>query len=98
MLISLAATVLSGVRQRRRELAVLKVLALTQRQVRAIIAWQTSTILFIAVALGVLPVTVIPLAALLLGALALLIIGNALTATPAVVASRTPTSTALRAE
>jgi predicted lysophospholipase L1 biosynthesis ABC-type transport system permease subunit len=52
MLISLGATVLAGVRQRRHELAVLKVLGLTQRQVRSIVAWQTSTILFVAVALG----------------------------------------------
>ena len=118
MLISLAATVLAGVRQRRRELAVLKVLGLTQREVRAIIAWQTSTILFIAVAfgvplglvagrltwtgfagsIGVLPITVVPVLALVFGALALFIVGNALTATPAVVASRIPTSAALRAE
>ncbi len=118
MLVSLAATVLATVRQRRRELAVLKSLGLTQRQVRAIVAWQTSTVLFIAVAFGVplglvagrwtwtsfagstgvLPITVVPTVALLFGALALLVAGNVLTAVPAVIASRTPTSAALRVE
>jgi FtsX-like permease family len=118
MLISLGATVLSGVRQRRRELAVLKVLGLTHGQVRAIVAWQTSAILLVAVALGlplglvagrwtwanfagsigVLPITVVPVAAIVLGALALLIGGNALATAPAAIASRTPTPVALRAE
>ena len=96
----------------------LKSLGLTQRQVRAIVAWQTSTVLFIAVAFGVplglvagrwtwtsfagstgvLPITVVPTVALLFGALALLVAGNVLTAVPAVIASRTPTSAALRVE
>ena len=40
-------------RQRRRELALLKALGLRARQIRAIIAWQTSTILVVAVAVGV---------------------------------------------
>jgi putative ABC transport system permease protein len=118
MLVSLAATILAGVRQRRRELAVLKALGWTRRQVRAIVAWQTSTILLIATALGlplglaaghwawsnfaqsigVLPITVIPVAAVGLGALTLLIVGNLLAAVPAVMAARIPTSSALRAE
>jgi predicted lysophospholipase L1 biosynthesis ABC-type transport system permease subunit len=55
VLVSLAATVLASARRRRRELAVLKALGLTRRQLREVIAWQTSTILVIAVAVG-LPV------------------------------------------
>jgi ABC-type antimicrobial peptide transport system permease subunit len=52
VLLSLAATVLSGARRRRRELAVLKSLGMTRRQVRAIVVWQTSTVLFIAAVVG----------------------------------------------
>ena len=118
VLLSLAATVLAGTRRRGRELAVLKSLGLTRRQVRAIVLWQTSTILVIAAALGlalglaaghwvwtsfatsigVVPVTTIPLGALVLGLLGLVAAGNALTAVPAFLAARTPTATLLRAE
>lgn len=52
VLVSLAATVLASARRRRRELAVLKALGLTRRQLRVIIVWQTSTTLLIAAALG----------------------------------------------
>jgi hypothetical protein len=52
VVLSLSATVLASARQRRRELAVLRALSLTRAQIRAIIAWQTSTILVIAIALG----------------------------------------------
>ena len=48
--------------------------------------------------IGVLPITVVPAVALLFGALALFIAGNVLTAVPAVIASRAPTSAALRVE
>jgi putative ABC transport system permease protein len=51
--LALGLAILASVRQRRRELALLKSLGLRARQIRAIIAWQTSTILAIAVALGV---------------------------------------------
>jgi hypothetical protein len=51
--LSLALTVLASVRRRRRELAPLKTLGLTRRQLRAIVAWQTTFTLLIAVALGV---------------------------------------------
>jgi hypothetical protein len=57
VLVSLAATVLASARRRRRELAVLRALGLTRRQLREVIAWQTGTILVIAVAVG-LPVGV----------------------------------------
>jgi hypothetical protein len=52
VILSLAATVLASARQRRRELAVLRALGLTRRQVRAVIAWQTTTILMLAIAVG----------------------------------------------
>ena len=52
-LLALALTILASVRQRRRELALLKSLGLRSRQIRAIVAWQTSTILVIAVGAGV---------------------------------------------
>ena len=51
--LSLALTVLAAVRRRRRELGLLKALGMTRRQVRAIVAWQASTILIIAAVVGV---------------------------------------------
>jgi hypothetical protein len=51
--LALGLTILASVRQRRRELGLLKALGLRARQIRAIIAWQTSTILVVAVAAGV---------------------------------------------
>jgi ABC-type antimicrobial peptide transport system permease subunit len=109
--------VLASVRQHRRQLAVLKTLGLCRRQLRAIVAWQASTILVIAALTGVplgmaaghwawasfattvgfVPVTVVPVPALLLG-LTLLTAGNLLAAVPAAVAARTPPAAALRAE
>jgi hypothetical protein len=52
----------------------------------------------IAASLGVIPVTVVPVLALLAGFLGLLAAGNLLTAVPAAVAVRTPPAAALRAE
>ena len=51
--LSLTVTVLADVRRRRRELALLKALGMTRRQVRAIVAWQTSITLGIAVLIGI---------------------------------------------
>jgi FtsX-like permease family len=51
--LSLAVTVLADVLRRRRELALLKALGMTRRQVRAIVAWQTSITLGIAVLAGI---------------------------------------------
>ena len=51
--LSLALTVLSSVRRRRRELALLKALGMTQRQLREIVAWQTTLTLAVAVVIGV---------------------------------------------
>jgi len=50
--LSLALAVLASVRRRRRELALLKTLGMTRRQVRAIVAWQTTVTLVIAVGAG----------------------------------------------
>jgi len=51
--LSLSMTVLSLVRRRRHEFALLKALGMERRQIRAVIAWQTSLTLLIAVAVGV---------------------------------------------
>jgi ABC-type antimicrobial peptide transport system permease subunit len=58
VLISLSTAVVTSARRRRRELAVLQALGLTRGQLRSVIAWQTSTTLFIAGALG-LPLGVV---------------------------------------
>jgi FtsX-like permease family len=51
--LSLAVALLASVRQRRRQLALLKALGLTRRQVRGTVAWQASIILLVAAAVGV---------------------------------------------
>jgi cell division protein FtsX len=50
--LSLALTVLSSVRRRRHELALLKALGMTRGQIRSVITWQTTLTLLIAVAVG----------------------------------------------
>src|SRR4029077_19718618 len=50
--LSLALAVLSSVRRRRHELALLKALGMTRGQVRATITWQTTLTLLIALAVG----------------------------------------------
>ena len=116
--LSLALTVLSLVRRRRRELALLKALGMTRGQVRGVIAWQTTLTLLIAVAvggplgiacgrlawhafagsLGVVPIVEVPVAALVLGLVALVLAGNLLAALPAAVAARTRPGVSLRTE
>jgi predicted lysophospholipase L1 biosynthesis ABC-type transport system permease subunit len=51
--LSLALTVLAAVRRQRRELALLKTLGMSRRQIRSIVAWQTTVTLAIAVAAGI---------------------------------------------
>ena len=51
--LALTLTLLASVRQRRRQLAMLKTLGLRRRQLRAIVAWQASTILVIAALAGI---------------------------------------------
>ncbi len=53
VLISLSATIVAGARRRRRDFAVLKALGMIRRQVRSVIAWQSVTLLLIAVIVGV---------------------------------------------
>jgi hypothetical protein len=116
--LSLALALLGLVRRRRRELALLKTLGLTRRQVMAAVAWQASVILVIAALIGVplgmaaghwawaafatslgaVPVTVVPVPALLAGIVVLLLAGNLLAAGPGAVAARTPPAAVLRAE
>ena len=116
--LSLTLTVLSSVRRRRHELALLKALGMTRGQLWSVIAWQTTLTLLIAVAiggplgvaggrlawqsfagsLGAMPVSEIPVAALILGLLALVLAGNLLSTGPAAIAARTRPAIALRAE
>ena len=51
--LSLAVALLASVRQRRRQLGLLKALGLTRLQVRETVAWQASIILLVAAAVGV---------------------------------------------
>jgi hypothetical protein len=116
--LSLALTVLSLVRRRRHELALLKTIGMTRGQVRAVIAWQTTLTLLIAVvaggplgvvggrlawrafagSLGVAPVVEIPLAVIVPGLAALVLVGNLLAGLPAAVAARTRPAAELRTE
>jgi hypothetical protein len=116
--LSLALALLASVRRRRRELALLKTLGLTRRQVMVAVAWQASVILVIAALIGVplgvtaghwawgafatslgaVPVTVLPVPALLAGIVVLLVTGNLLAAGPGAVAARTRPAAVLRAE
>jgi putative ABC transport system permease protein len=53
VLVSLAFTVGANARRRRRELAILKSLGLTHRQLMSVVAWQTITLLVVAIVFGV---------------------------------------------
>src|SRR4029077_15034865 len=50
---TLAHTLVTSVRRRRRELAVLKTLGFVRRQVSFVVAWQTTTLVVLALAIGV---------------------------------------------
>jgi hypothetical protein len=52
MVLSVWATVQASTRRRRRDLAMMKALGMTRRQIRAIVLWQSSTMLVISAALG----------------------------------------------
>jgi len=52
MILSVWATVQASTRRRRRDLAMMKALGMTRRQVRTIVLWQSSTMLIIAAGLG----------------------------------------------
>ena len=57
-LVSLSAAVVASARRRRRDLAILQTLGLTRGQLRSIIAWQTLTLLVVALVVG-LPLGII---------------------------------------
>jgi hypothetical protein len=52
MVLSVWATVQASTRRRRRDLAMMKALGMTRRQVRAIVLWQSSTMLVISAVVG----------------------------------------------
>jgi hypothetical protein len=117
-ILALALTVLASVRERRRDLALLKALGLRSGQLRAVVGCQATTILLIAIALGiplgitagnvtwtrfadsigVVPLPVVPAAALLAGVAALLVAGNLLALWPAHVAARIAPAATFRTE
>jgi predicted lysophospholipase L1 biosynthesis ABC-type transport system permease subunit len=116
--LALGLTILASVRERRRDLALLKALGLRSRQVRAVVGWQTTTILVIAAvvgvplgiaagnwtwtrfanSIGVVPISVVPMAALLSGVAALLVAGNLLALWPAHIAARIAPAATFRTE
>jgi len=116
--LALALTILASVRERRRDLALLKALGLRSGQLRAVVGWQTTTILAIAAAvglplgiavgnwawttfansIGVVPLPVVPVTALLAGIAALLVAGNLLALWPAQLAARVAPAATFRTE
>jgi len=116
--LALALTILTSVRERRRDLALLKALGLRSSELRAVVGWQTTTILVIAAAvgvplgiavgnwawttfansIGVVPLPVVPVSALLAGIAALLVAGNLLALWPAQLAARVAPAAAFRIE
>jgi ABC-type lipoprotein release transport system permease subunit len=75
-LVAVAHVLVTGVRRRRRELAVLKTLGFTRRQVRATVAWQATTLATIGIVAG------IP-AGLLVGSLVWRVVAEGLGVAPA---------------
>ncbi len=52
-LVTITHLLISSVRRRRRDLAVLRTIGFTRRQVRAAVAWQATTLMTVALALGI---------------------------------------------
>jgi ABC-type antimicrobial peptide transport system permease subunit len=52
-LVTIAHLLISSVRRRRRDLAVLRIIGFTRRQVRAAVAWQAATLMAVALAFGI---------------------------------------------
>lgn len=111
-------TLISSVRRRRRDVALLKTLGFTRRQLAAVVAWQSTVAVAVGVVVGV-PVGVVfgrwlwdlfahnidvvlsptvPVASILLIALAALVLANLVAAVPGLIAARTKTASLLRAE
>jgi predicted lysophospholipase L1 biosynthesis ABC-type transport system permease subunit len=117
-LLSLAGVLVSSVRRRRWELATFKAIGLVRRQVAATVTWQATTLVVLALVVGlplgvavgrllwfvfadrvgVPDVPVLPVAQLVGLALVTLVAGALTGAVPALLATRTRASTALRAE
>jgi ABC-type antimicrobial peptide transport system permease subunit len=116
--LALGLTIVASVRQRRRELALLKSLGMRRRQLRTVVISQTSTVLLVAIVIGiplgiaagrwawtafaseigVVPAPVVPAAAIVIGMLALLAVGNLLATWPAAIAARISVARVLRSE
>jgi predicted lysophospholipase L1 biosynthesis ABC-type transport system permease subunit len=114
----LAHTVVTSIRRRRRDLAILKTLGFERRQLAGAVAWQATTLAAIALViglpvgvavgrwswrffadqLGVLPVPVIPLAAVLIVIPVALVLANVIAVLPGRSAARTRAATVLRSE
>jgi hypothetical protein len=112
------ATVLAGRLPPQGSTSTVVLTPMTRSQVRAVIAWQTTLTLLIAVAvggvlgiaggrlawhafagsLGIVPIVEVPVAALILGLVALVLAGNLLASLPAAVAARTRPGVSLRTE
>lgn len=117
-LLTIVHLLVTSIRRRRRELAVLKTIGFTRRQLRTALAWQATTVAvlaaFVGVALGVaagrwawrlfagefgiVPETVIPLAAVLAVIPVAVLLANLVALLPARRAAQTPAAAVLRAE
>jgi ABC-type antimicrobial peptide transport system permease subunit len=117
-LAALALTLLASVRRRRRDLALLKALGFTKKQLAATVAWHSTTTVTIGVIFGVpigvavgralwdlfandinaVPVPSVPFVQVVLIAVGALVLANLVAALPALIAARTPSALALRAE
>ena len=115
---ALSLTLMASVRRRRRELAVLRTIGFTGRQLAATVAWQSSVAVIIGTVVGVpvgvalgrtlwnvfaagihaVPSPAVPVAWVLLIALAAIVLANLVAVVPARIAARTPTVLFLRAE
>lgn len=117
-LLTIIHLLLTSVRRRRRDFAVLRSLGFTRRQVRSAVSWQAATLAVAALCLGVpagfvcgrvawqvftselgiLPVTVLPLAALAVLVPAALVLAVAVAAVPGESAARARPTEILRSE
>jgi len=115
---TLAHTLITSVRRRRRDLAVLRALGFVRRQVGMTVAWQATTFALISLAIGLplgailgrvawrffvnqvgyVPVTIVPLAGVLIAIPAAIVLANIIASIPARAAARTQPAVVLRAE
>ena len=115
---TLAHTLITSVRRRRRDLAILRTLGFVRGQVRLAVVWQATTIILISLAIGLplgavagrwawhtfvgqlgyVPVSIVPMGALLLTIPAAILLANIIASIPARAAARTQPAVALRAE